>query len=181
MICKKRRPTNSEARGAVSDNVSSSSSASSSSSSSEETDIPVKRRRAQRKKPRQTQGKQAVRQKKAKRNIDKSDRRVDRLISEALKSHKREQNRDIINSLRSQLMKMLCSAVSGAPVPPTGTGRTTDDDVTNNHADDIDSKLSAEYLSCIKRAHKKDADEAKFNSSQHKSLIKSLLNNVTDI
>ena len=116
--------------------------------------------------------------KKPKRSVaNRSDTRVDRLISEALKSHKREQNRDLINSLRSQLMTMLHTAVSGTS---NGNGRMTDDDATNDDTTS-GSTLNAEYLSCIKRAHKKDADDAKFNSSQHKSLIKSLLNTVTDI
>ena len=75
---------------------------------------------------------------------------------------------------------MLRTAVSGTPVTTNSTGRITDDDA-NNDDDDVGGKVPTDYLSCIKQTHKKDADEAKFNSSQHKSLIKSLLNNGIDI
>ena len=170
---KQKRSTNTQSKS--DDDMSSSCSDSSSSSSSEDAASPVKPKRAQR--PRQSQKKQPIKKKTKRSEVDKSDSRVDRLISEALKSHRREQNRDLVNSLQSQLMTMLCSAVSATS---TGSTNITDDDATNDDTTS-GSMLSPEYLSCIRRAHKKDADEAKFNSSQHKSLIKSLLNNVTDI
>ena len=115
-----------------------------------------------------------------------SSRRVDRLISEALRSHRREQNRDIIKNLRAQLMTMLRSAVAGqggAPPCPNNDEPMEDEEheVETQGTTNTGSGLSPEYLSTIRRAHKKDADKAKFDSPQHRSMIKSLLNNVTDI
>ena len=143
---------------------------------------------AKKKKRKKKRTKAAATQQQKRVDTDNGDRSINKLISVALKSQKKQYKNQIIQSVKSDLMNTLRSRIvqqqrgkkKGGAAYEDGGGEDDDTDGV-----DSSSSIDKQYRKRIKQAYKEHEegydDAPKFNSKQHKKTIGSILSKLGEV